>query len=72
MYAKKAVYKKKRVAAKTPKVTEPRLKEKQVKGEKNGAKRVVLAKKTVCGRNTSLGSCDCQLLFCLLEALLPH
>ena len=47
MYAKKAVYKKKRVAVKAPKVADKRLKEKPVKGDKNGGKRIVLANKTV-------------------------
>ncbi|KAL5515763.1 hypothetical protein EMCRGX_G000979 [Ephydatia muelleri] len=46
MYSKKALYKKKKVAVKAPKVGEKRLKEKPVKGEKNGGKRLVVVNKT--------------------------
>ena len=52
MYAKKAVYKKKRVAVKASKVADKRLKEKPVKGDKNGGKRIVLANKTVGCQST--------------------
>ena len=51
MYSKKALYKKKKVAVKAPKVGEKRLKEKPVKGEKNGGKRLVVVNKTVCDHN---------------------
>lgn len=53
MFSKKALYKKKKVAVKSPKAGEKRLKEKTVKGEKNGGKRLVLINKTVCNRNFS-------------------
>lgn len=47
MYRRKALYKKKRVVVKSSKKAEHYYKLQEIKGEKNGGKRVVLKKKSV-------------------------
>lgn len=48
MYRKKALYKKKKVPVKPEKKKETFFKLKEIKGEKNGGKRAVLLRKSVC------------------------
>lgn len=48
MYRKKALYKKKKVPVKPEKKKDTFFKLKEIKGEKNGGKRAVLLRKSVC------------------------
>ena len=48
MYRKKALYKRKKVPVKPEKKKETFFKLKDIKGEKNGGKRAVLLRKSVC------------------------
>lgn len=57
MYRRKALYKKKKIAVKSPKTPEQYYKLQEIKGEKNGSKRVVLKKKSVSSQLKRTPTC---------------
>lgn len=78
MYGRKALYKKKKVPVVAAKEGKPYFKVKDIKGDKNGGKRVVPLKKSVRQYVSGQPACmhvnmrECILLYQCAAAVLPH